>query len=47
MKALASLLRFDDRLDADSCGRMLASQELYGPHARAQWLNGEVTLVGG
>jgi asparagine synthase (glutamine-hydrolysing) len=45
MTALAGLLRFDGRPDAaDGCRRMLASQELYGPHAVAQWSEAGVAL---
>jgi asparagine synthase (glutamine-hydrolysing) len=45
MTALAGLWRFDGRSDAaEGCGRMLKSQELYGPHAGDQWSNGDVAL---
>ena len=45
MTAVAGLWRFDGRPDASQgCARMLASQEFYGPHARAQWSNGGVAL---
>jgi asparagine synthase (glutamine-hydrolysing) len=45
MTALAGLWRFDDRPNAaHSCARMLAAQELYGPHDGAQWADGGVAL---
>src|SRR5262249_54078910 len=45
MTALAGLWRFDGRPDAaDGCARMLAVQELYGPHDGAQWSDGGVAL---
>jgi asparagine synthase (glutamine-hydrolysing) len=45
MTALAGLWRLDGRPDAaQGCARMLASQELYGPHAGAQWSDGAVAL---
>jgi asparagine synthase (glutamine-hydrolysing) len=45
MTALAGLWRFDGRPDAaDGCKRMLVAQEMYGPHAGAQWSNGDVAL---
>jgi asparagine synthase (glutamine-hydrolysing) len=45
MTALAGLWRFDGRPDAaEGCARMLASQELYGPHAAAQWTAGDVAI---
>jgi asparagine synthase (glutamine-hydrolysing) len=45
MTALAGLWRFDGRPDAaEGCARILASQELYGPHALAQWEAGDVAL---
>jgi asparagine synthase (glutamine-hydrolysing) len=45
MTALAGLWRFDGRPDAaDGCARMLAAQELYGPHAGAQWSDVSVAL---
>ena len=45
MTALAGLWRFDGRPDAaDGCARILASQQLYGPHAVAQWTAGDVAL---
>lgn len=45
MTALAGLWHFDGRPDADDgCARMLAAQELYGPHAVAKWSDGGVAL---
>src|SRR6516165_10241062 len=45
MTALAGLWRFDGRPDAaEGCARILAAQELYGPHAVAQWTAGDVAL---
>src|SRR6266849_5578072 len=45
MTAIAGLWRLDGRPNAaDGCARMLASQELYGPHAVAQWSNGDVAF---
>ena len=45
MTALAGLWRFDGRPDAaEGCARILASQELYGPHAVAQWTAGDVAF---
>src|SRR5262245_9252955 len=45
MTALAGLWRFDDRPDAsDGCARMLAVQEMYGPHHCAQWSDADVAL---
>jgi asparagine synthase (glutamine-hydrolysing) len=45
MTALAGLWRFNGRPDAaEGCERILASQELYGPHAVAQWTAGDVAL---
>jgi asparagine synthase (glutamine-hydrolysing) len=45
MTALAGLWRFDGRPDAaEGCARILASQQLYGPHAVAQWTASDVAL---
>ena len=45
MTALAGLWRFDGRPDAaEGCARMLAAQELYGPHHGAQWSDSAVAL---
>jgi len=45
MSALAGFWRFNGRPDAgESCRRMLAAQEIYGPHGEAQWDGGSVAL---
>src|SRR5437763_10939800 len=45
MSAIAGLLRFDGSLDpALACQRMLTAQAIYGPHASAQWDDGNVAL---
>lgn len=45
MTAIAGLWRFDGKPDAgDSCRRMLASQQIYGPHGTRQWDEGDVAL---
>jgi asparagine synthase (glutamine-hydrolysing) len=45
MTALAGLWRFDGRPDAaERCARMLAVQEVYGPHHGAQWSESAVAL---
>lgn len=45
MTALAGIWRLDRRPDAaECCRRMLVSQEIYGPHAGAQWANGNIAL---
>ena len=45
MTALAGLWRFDGRPDAaEGCARVLASQQLYGPHATTQWTTGDVAF---
>src|SRR4051794_21691698 len=45
MTALAGLWRVDGRPDAaEGCARILAGQKLYGPHASAQWSNGDVAF---
>src|ERR1700675_4738250 len=45
MTALAGLWHFDGQPDAaDGCARMLAAQKFYGPHAGAQWSDGDVAL---
>ena len=47
MSAICGLWRLDGRSDAAAaCARMLASQEMYGPHHRAQWAGGggEISL---
>jgi asparagine synthase (glutamine-hydrolysing) len=45
MTAIAGLWRFDGQPDAaEDCARMLASQELYGPHSGAQWSSSDIAL---
>src|SRR5262245_33969500 len=45
MTALAGLWRFDDRPNAaEGCARMLAAQEIYGPHDGAQCCDGSIAL---
>src|SRR5215467_8426831 len=45
MTAIAGIWRFDGRPDAaESCGRMLAAQRIYGPHAGRQWADENVAL---
>jgi asparagine synthase (glutamine-hydrolysing) len=45
MSALASLWHFDGRQDAQlGCERMLAAQQLYGPHAAGYWSSGSIAL---
>jgi asparagine synthase (glutamine-hydrolysing) len=45
MTALAGLWRFDGQPDADEgCARVLAAQELYGPHDGAQWSEDAIAL---
>jgi asparagine synthase (glutamine-hydrolysing) len=45
MTALAGLWNFDGKPDAaDSCRRMLAAQQIYGPHGTAAWDDGDVAL---
>jgi asparagine synthase (glutamine-hydrolysing) len=45
MTALAGLWNFDGRPDADaSCKRMLASQQMYGPHDERCWSDGAVAM---
>ena len=45
MTALAGLWRFDGQPDAaEGCARMLAAQELYGPHDGAQWSEHAIAL---
>jgi asparagine synthase (glutamine-hydrolysing) len=45
MTAIAGLWRFDGQPDAaESCIRMLSSQQLYGPHASAHWSDGDVAF---
>jgi len=45
MSALAGLWRYDGRPDAaEGCARILASQEVYGPHAGAHWSGSDIAL---
>src|SRR5262245_61991977 len=45
MSALAGLWYLDGRPEAAAeCARMLAAQEIYGPHAGAQWAGREVAM---
>jgi asparagine synthase (glutamine-hydrolysing) len=45
MTALAGLWNFDGKPDADaSCKRMLASQQIYGPHDERRWSDGAVAM---
>ncbi len=45
MSAISGLWRIDDRMDAGRCcARMLAAQQIYGPHKTAQWDGGNVAL---
>ncbi|HEX8526755.1 hypothetical protein, partial [Allosphingosinicella sp.] len=45
MSAIAGLWRFDGNPDAEAgCARVLASQEIYGPHDGSLWAEGPVAL---
>jgi asparagine synthase (glutamine-hydrolysing) len=45
MTALAGMWRLDGRPDAaDSCARMLSSQQIYGPDAAGRWSGGEIAV---
>jgi asparagine synthase (glutamine-hydrolysing) len=45
VSAIAGLWRFDGRPDAaDGCTRMLAAQQIYGPHDGRQWSEGPIAL---
>ena len=45
MSAIAGLWRFDGRPEpAADCARMLASQEIYGPHDLRQWSEGPLAM---
>jgi asparagine synthase (glutamine-hydrolysing) len=45
MSAIAGLWRYDGRPDvAADCARMLAAQEIYGPHDGRQWADGGVAM---
>jgi asparagine synthase (glutamine-hydrolysing) len=45
MTAIAGLWRFDGKPDvASDCGRMLAAQQIYGPHDGRQWSDGPIAM---
>lgn len=45
MTAIAGLWRFDNKPDpAGDCARMLAAQQIYGPHDGRQWSEGPLAL---
>jgi asparagine synthase (glutamine-hydrolysing) len=45
MTAVAGFWRFDGKPEAaDSCARMLAAQQMYGPHSGAQWSAGDIAI---
>jgi asparagine synthase (glutamine-hydrolysing) len=45
MSAIAGLWRFDGKADAAAgCARMLASQQIYGPHDGRQWSDGALAM---
>lgn len=45
MSAIAGLWRFDGKPDpAADCARMLAAQEIYGPHDGRQWSDGPLAM---
>jgi asparagine synthase (glutamine-hydrolysing) len=45
VSAIAGLWRFDGRPDAaDGCTRMLAAQQIYGPHDGQQWSEGPIAM---
>ena len=45
MSAIAGLWRFDNGQDpATDCARMLAAQQIYGPHDGRQWSDGPVAM---
>lgn len=45
MTAIAGVWSSDGRLDAgDACGRMLAAQQMYGPHGSSVWDGGNVAI---
>jgi asparagine synthase (glutamine-hydrolysing) len=45
MSAIAGLWRFDGKPDpAADCARMLAAQDIYGPHDGAQWCAGPLAI---
>lgn len=45
MSALAGIWRFDHKPEPDAdCARMLAAQEIYGPHDGRQWSDGALAM---
>lgn len=45
MSAIAGVWRFDHKPEAEGdCARMLAAQQIYGPHEEAQWSGGQLAL---
>jgi asparagine synthase (glutamine-hydrolysing) len=45
LTALAGIWRFDGRPDVEpDCARMLAAQEIYGPHDKRQWCDGSLAI---
>ncbi len=45
MSALAGIWRFDGKPGVnDDCARMLAAQQIYGPHDERQWSNGTLAM---
>jgi asparagine synthase (glutamine-hydrolysing) len=45
MSALAGVWRFDGKPGVDDdCARMLAAQQIYGPHDERQWSNGTLAM---
>lgn len=44
MSAIAGIWRFDGTAAVEDCSRMLASQQIYGPHDRQQWSAGAIAM---
>ena len=46
MSAIAGIWRFDGPADGprEACSRMLAAQQIYGPHDGAQWEDGQIAM---
>jgi asparagine synthase (glutamine-hydrolysing) len=45
VSAIAGVWRFDSKPDsATDCARMLAAQEIYGPHDSSQWSSGPIAM---
>lgn len=44
MSALAGLWHFNGKPGAEGCARMLAAQQIYGPHDERQWSEGPLAL---